>query len=262
MSASSTIRRHEEGPDVSRSQVIREWRASGNWVLTFCSGLHEIRRHCVKRLVTAGTVGQMRVSNLGPSVTSTATLTALIGVIVFILAAMIGPLFSHPNYSSLAHTTSELAGQGMPNAWIMRSGFATFGACTAFAAAMRLRDSPVSAAPLIVFGASMLAASIWSNAPIDRTAAHSIREDEFHSIAASLMGVAFAAACSARLCMNGFSVRDSLSWLALAASIGLPLGMVAFPSVDGGLQRVMFAISFVWIVRELRPPARTPKAKR
>jgi hypothetical protein len=191
----------------------------------------------------------------------TATATALIGVVAFISAATLGPLVSHPDYSSLAHTTSELAGQGMPNAWIMQSGFAAFGLCTALAATIRLRDRPYTTAPLIVFGMAMMAAAIWSNAPIDRAVAHSIREDAFHSIAASLMGVAFAAASSARLWMNGFAFKDWLSWLSLAASVGLPLAMIALPDIDGGLQRVMFAISFCWIVREARSPARVVTTK-
>ena len=185
----------------------------------------------------------------------TATATALTGVLAFGLAATTGPVFSHPDYSSIAHTTSELAGQGMPDAWIMRSGFAAFGLCTAMAAAMRLRDRPFTSAPLIVFGAAMLAAAVWSNAPIDRSVVYSLREDAIHSAAASLMGLAFAVACLARLWMTAFPLRDGLSWLALAASIGLPLGMIAFPNVDGGLQRLMFAISFVWIIREAGSPA-------
>jgi hypothetical protein len=189
---------------------------------------------------------------------------ALTGIIAFLLAATLGPLASDPDYSSLAHTTSELAGQAMPNAWIMRLGFMSFGLCTALAAALRLRDRPYTAVPLIAFGTAMMIAAIWSNAPIDRAVAHSTREDEIHSIAASLMGLAFATACVARLWMSAFSFKDPLTWIALAASIGLPLGMVALPGVDGGLQRLMFAISFVWIVREMRSiaPARSPTAKR
>jgi hypothetical protein len=189
---------------------------------------------------------------------NTAAATALIGIAGFVLAAMIGPLFSHPDYSSIAHTMSELAGQAMPDAWIMRLGFVSFGLCTAIAAALRLRDRPCTAVPLIIFGVAMMMAALWSNAPIDRAIAHSIHEDEVHSIAASLMGVAFAAASAARLWMNAFSLRDWLSWFALATSIGLPLAMVAFPGVDGGLQRLMFAISFVWIVREVRSPGTAP----
>jgi hypothetical membrane protein len=127
-----------------------------------------------------------------------ATATTLIGISGFILAAAIGPLVSHPDYTSLGHTTSELAGQAMPNAWIMRTGFAMFDLCTALAAAMLLREHPITMTPLTVFGAAMMAAAIWSNAPIDRAAEYSVREDELHSIAASLMGVAFAAACLSR----------------------------------------------------------------
>jgi hypothetical protein len=48
--------------------------------------------------------------------------------------------------------------------------------------------------------------------------------------------------------LNAFSLTDRLSWLALSASILLPLAMVAYPALDGGFQRLMFGISFVWIL--------------
>jgi uncharacterized protein (DUF486 family) len=208
--------------------------------------------------------GRMRVVYLEVALYNAAAPTALIGIMAFLLAVTLGPLVSDPDYSSLAHTTSELAGQAMPNAWIMRLGFMTFGLCTTLAAALRLRDRPYTAVPLIAFGMAMVTAAFWSNAPIDRSVAHSIREDEIHSIAASLMGFAFACACVARLWMSALWLKDPLTWLALAASICLPLGMVAFPALDGGLQRVMFVISFIWIVREMRSiaPVRLPTAQR
>jgi hypothetical protein len=38
--------------------------------------------------------------------------------------------------------------------------------------------------------------------------------------------------------------------LAVAASVLIPLGMIAVPEVDGLLQRLMFAIAFAWFALE------------
>lgn len=177
---------------------------------------------------------------------------ALAGIAVFVIAALVGPFFSHPDYSWFSHTTSELAGQTMPNAWIMRLGFISFGAGVSAAAVLRRRVAPFTCYPLIVFGLAMMAAALWSNAPIDPETPFSQREDALHSIAASTMGFAFAAATAGRLWRCGWSMRDGLSWLGLGSSVGLPLLMAALPQVDGALQRIMFTISFVWIAREMR----------
>lgn len=177
-----------------------------------------------------------------------ATIAVAAGIAAFVAAAAIAPWFSHPGYSSISHTTSELAGQNMPRAWIMRLGFTGFGAGTALAALMGWRRQPAVAAALLLFGLCMIAAAIWSHLPIDPALGGSRQEDDWHSVAASAMGAAFAAATALHL----WQTRGATRWLdgtALAASVVLPLGMAALPQLDGALQRLMFAISFVWIWR-------------
>jgi Protein of unknown function (DUF998) len=168
------------------------------------------------------------------------------GIGAFVTAAAVAPWLSHPDYSSVAHTTSELAGQNMPNAWIMRAGFIGFGGGTALAALWRRRSMPAVAAALLLFGLCMVAAAIWSHLPIDPALGGNHDEDSAHSVAASAMGAAFAAAVA----LHWWQTRGAQRWLdaiALAAATLLPMAMLALPAVDGALQRLMFAISFVWI---------------
>jgi Protein of unknown function (DUF998) len=185
----------------------------------------------------------------------TATTSALLGIGLFILAATVGPLVSHEDYSWISNTTSELAGQNMPNAWLMRLGFLGFGLATAVAAALKFRSAPLVYSALIAFGACMIAAAAWSHLPIDPALGGSRAEDNLHSVAASAMGVAFVAATGLRLWPARVTRFDWLSALALAASVLLPLAMLTFPMIDGLLQRMMFAVSFVWIIRETRRPS-------
>jgi hypothetical protein len=168
------------------------------------------------------------------------------GIGAFVVAAAVAPWLSHPDYSSIAHTTSELAGQNMPHAWIMRAGFTGFGSGTALAALWRWRDGPTVALALLLFGLCMVAAAIWSHLPIDPALGGNRAEDDAHSVAASAMGAAFAAAVVLHL----WQTRGAQRWLdtiALAAATLLPLAMLALPAVDGALQRLMFGISFIWI---------------
>jgi hypothetical protein len=177
---------------------------------------------------------------------------AFAGIAAIIAAVVLGPFFSDPNYSSLSNTLSELAGQNMPAAWIMRLGFVAFGLSVIVAVVLRFRALSIAVGlPLVGFGAAMIAAAIWSNLPIDADLGGSREEDTLHSVAASAMGFCFAGATLAQLWRLGFPSSDWLSWLGLGASVVLPLGMATWPDVDGALQRMMFAISFVWIAHTI-----------
>ena len=172
---------------------------------------------------------------------------ALTGIAAITLAALIGPFASHPAYSSVRHSLSELAGQNMPNAWIMRGGFAVFGGAVLAASLIRWRSDPLAFGALAIFGIGMLAAAIWSHLPIAPVAGGSIAEDDLHSIAATAMGLAFAATCCARLWTQRSQGLDWLSVGGLLISITIPIMMMKLPDVAGLMQRMMFLFSFIWI---------------
>ena len=171
------------------------------------------------------------------------------GILVLIAAMVLAPLFSHPDYSSISHTTSELAGQNMPNAWIMRAGFALYGLAALAAALGRLRDAPLLHLPVALFGLGLIGAAIWSAMPIDPALGGDLTEDTLHSVCASGLGFAFAAATAARLFLPGGRVTDWLSWAGLVASVALPLAMIQWPEFDGAIQRVLFGLSALWLWR-------------
>ncbi len=175
----------------------------------------------------------------------------LAGIAAFVLATIVGPFLSHPDYRSVSHSVSELAGQNMPNAWIMRAGFVAFGAAVVVATLLHWRSGPAVSIAVVIFGLAMIAAAIWSHLPIDLALGGSKAEDDRHSIAATVMGAAFAAACAAKAWLGGRDDIDWLSILGLVAAIGLPLLMLGIPMIAGAAQRVMFGISFVWLVRSV-----------
>jgi hypothetical protein len=176
-------------------------------------------------------------------------LIVAIGIAGFALAALIAPTLSHPAYSSLSHTLSELAGQLMPNAWIMRIGFVSFGSAVVIASLMLIRAAPGVFGALVLFGAAMIGAAIWSHLPIPAISGGSQAEDDFHSIAASAMGGAFALACGARAWTRRAKGPDWMSLSGLAISVAIPAIMFQVPAITGGAQRLMFLFSFAWILQ-------------
>ena len=180
------------------------------------------------------------------------------GVTAIVVAMLVAPYLSLPIYSSMAHSTSELAGQNMPAAWIMRAGFLAYGGSVVLAGGLSLAACPPRRAALIGFGLAMIATAVWSTAPIDPGLPADMAEDRLHSIASGAVGAAFAMACALALFGPGGRGGDGLAWLGLLSSVVIPLAMGGLPDFRGLLQRGMFAISFAFVLREFIPwrPAR------
>ncbi|RBY80790.1 DUF998 domain-containing protein [Blastococcus sp. TF02A-26] len=129
------------------------------------------------------------------------------------------------------------------------------------AGGVRRGAQTVDGAWLARLGFLMAAAAAFSHRPwqpgrdFDRT------EDLLHSVAATTMGIAFAAGVVATAVLaarRGRRRARVLDAVALAASVVLPLGMSALPEADGVLQRLMFAVAYVWYGREALVLRRTP----
>lgn len=181
---------------------------------------------------------------------NTPAFIACCGIGTIVLAILIGPLFSPPEFSWLRHSTSEQAGQHMAGAWIMRVGFIAFGGATLTAALIDRKNRPFVRAALILFGTGLVGTAIWSNASLLPGLTSDMHEDWVHSVASGLVGTAFASACAARLFAPGGSRRDALAWTGLLVSVAFPLAMNAWPEFRGLIQRSMFAWSFVFVARE------------
>ncbi len=173
-------------------------------------------------------------------------------IAALVVGIVAGNIFAHPDYSLVSNTISELAAQDAPNAWIMRTTFFAYGLGVAAAALADIRTHLLARIAIIAFGLSMVGAGVWAARPIWPDAPFDAGEDNLHSIFGTLTGVSFAAACSARLFLPSGSLRDRLSWVGLVASIAIPLYMLQVPAFDGLPQRLMFAISAIWLWREFR----------
>ena len=180
--------------------------------------------------------------------TDTARRAAALGGGALVLAMLLGAAFSAPGYDSLRHTTSHLAGQGMPAAWIMRAGFLLYGLAVVTVA--RHAGGPAAGRlALAAFGAGFWAVTVWpACAPLPGMACDP-GADALHSAFAGAMGLAYACAVALALFGPQGRARDTVGWLALVSSVAIPLAMLSLPDLAGLLQRIMFALSAVWLWR-------------
>jgi hypothetical protein len=182
------------------------------------------------------------------------------GLAASAVATALAPALMPAGYSSISRTTSEAAAQGLDGAWLGRLGFLLFGLAVLLLADIRRHAWGRWGTGLhIGFGALMAAAAAFSNRPWVPGRTGDPAEDLLHSVAATGMGLAFAAGVVAVAVRRSRlpRLRRALDGVAVAASVGIPLAMTAVPSIDGLLQRLMFAIAYTWYLAEAvlaRPP--------
>jgi hypothetical protein len=187
------------------------------------------------------------VSPLPTSVRSI-VIACLLGSLIALAAA---PLVMPDSYSWIADTTSESAAQGLDWAWVARLGFVTLGTGVILLAAYRRSEwGEWGASFHFAFGILMLAAAVFSNRPIEAGVPADMLEDTIHSVAASLMGFAFAGGVVAVVLRRRPARPEALDFVAVIASAAIPLGMAMWPESAGLLQRVMFLIAYAWHARQ------------
>jgi hypothetical protein len=177
-----------------------------------------------------------------------------LGCLLFsMLMLLLAPTQMLSSYNWLQHTTSESAAQGIPGAWLARLGFMIFGLTVIWFSALLRNDwAPPVRWLHSVFGVCMVAAAVFSSRPWLVSLPFDPIEDALHSLAATAMGFAFAAGVMWRFFSRDVNLkRRGLDLTAVLASVIIPLSMSALPTWDGLLQRIMFAIAFVWYGFEL-----------
>lgn len=176
-------------------------------------------------------------------------LVVLVGFAASVAALAAAPALMPAGYSWVSQTTSESAAQGVQGAWLARLGFLLFGLSVILLATLCRDGWGRWAAGLHAgFGVLMTATAAFSHRPFAAGVAFDPTEDLLHSVGATGMGFAFAGGVLATAAVR---VRAHARWrtldaVAVAASVAIPLGMSAWPGIDGLIQRLMFAVSFAW----------------
>lgn len=187
-------------------------------------------------------------------------LTGVAALAASAVALGAAPAVLDGSYSWLEHTTSESGAQGVHGAWLARTGFVLFGLAVLWISnQQRDRWRQPAVALHVTFAVCMFLVAAFSLRSWKPGVGYDPTEDLLHSVAATVMGFAFALGVSAvaiRLHSAGHPWR-SLDALAVVASVALPIGMAADGSIDGVLQRVMFAIAYIWYGREAWPKRET-----
>lgn len=172
-------------------------------------------------------------------------LLLLVGSVVSVLIA---PLLMPASYSIVEHSISESAAQGVEGAWLARLGFLMFGLAVLLLASIAGDRWGIGGRIVHrVWGVSMIAVAVFSHMPWLDTP-YDAFEDTLHSIASFAVGMSFIAGVlivSFRRGPDSGLVRV-FDWIAIGIALVVPLIMFNLTGVAGVVQRVMFAVAYLW----------------
>jgi hypothetical membrane protein len=197
------------------------------------------------------------ITNLFAVIWRFARLGALPAVYFLMLLVMfILPFFSVEEYSMLRNTTSHLGAQGAPHAWVMNAVFSLLGAAAVADSWPRLSNFWLHKVLILAFGASLFLAAFFQHAPIVEGVAYNAAEDSLHSALATITGFSFTFFAIS----SAFIESTPLRRIA-AAGVGIMamlLSLLIFnvPDLAGVWQRIIFIVSFAWLIFFLYPRAR------
>jgi hypothetical membrane protein len=110
-----------------------------------------------------------------------------IGISVFALAVVLGPIYTVDEYSVVANLISELGAQRTPNNVLMIAAFVILGVTIALDG---IKSFQLSSLPFICFGLAMALVGVFAHKPIDSTLAYNATYHNVHGIIASVAGTA------------------------------------------------------------------------
>lgn len=171
-------------------------------------------------------------------------------VALFIAFILVAHLFVPQGYQIRINTISEMAAQGLPHGWIMRSGFILFGLTQIIGQGHRLQKqegSLLTTIPYILYGVSIGLTGIWSTT-YPGMVQPNLTESGLHSLFATTAGVALVVTMLL-FAWRTKEIRLRLTHLGVAILVLLlSMGFGLLPGIQGWTQRLMYAVSFLWIL--------------
>ena len=173
----------------------------------------------------------------------------LIPVFLILLFVMfILPFYSTEGYLLFKNTTSQLGAQSTPNAWIMNLTFFLLGTASIIEGWRHLKNYYFQKILITIFGLGLMFTAYFHHAPIIDGIPYSIFEDKMHSIFASIVGFSFTIFAISVAFIEKEIQKRILAFLTGLIATGLSLLMFNVPDYAGLWQRLIFILSFAWLI--------------
>ncbi len=168
-----------------------------------------------------------------------------IGISIFAIAVLLGPLYTVNDYSVVAHLISELGAQHTKNNFIMIIAFLLLGGSIALDG---FKSFQVSLLPFILFGLAMAVVGVFPHKPLDASLEYNATYHNLHGIIASIAGTVI----TVGFIWQGFRTEKKQKLICFympLVAIVFPVLMISFPNYQGLIQRAMYLqiLGWLWI---------------
>ena len=166
-----------------------------------------------------------------------------LGIAIFALAVVLGPLYTVADYSVVRNLISELGAQHTQNNFIMIIAFISLGAGIAIDG---IKAFKLSFVPFILFGVTMAIVGLFPHKPIDVTLSYNSTLHNLHGILASVAGTFITIGFIWQGILARSRQRIVCFYMAIVAIV-FPILMLNFPNLQGIVQRLMYLQILGWM---------------
>jgi hypothetical membrane protein len=171
-----------------------------------------------------------------------------IGIIIFMIAALTGPMYTVEGYSSVRNVISELGAQNTPYSWIMILGFLALGLGIIAGCIQAFNKSII---PFILFGLFMALAGFFPHKPVNPDIEYNKFLHQAHSMLATLAGISISVGLLWRAVLATSTFGRIIPLILGVICFALPMSMIAFPDYQGLIQRIMYLLIFIWLWKNI-----------
>lgn len=164
----------------------------------------------------------------------------------------IAPLLMPDSYSIVEHSISESAAQRVDGVWLARTGLLLLGFSVLVLAGLSSdRWGVWGRVAHRVYGVSAIAAATFAHMPFEDVPFDEF-EDFLHSVASFGVGFSFTIGVLVVTFRRDRTERLArvFDWVAIVAALVLPMLIFNVTGIAGLVQRVLFAIGYVWYASE------------
>ena len=167
-----------------------------------------------------------------------------LGIAIFAVAVVAGPLYTVAGYSAMANLISELGAQNTQRSYLMAAAFVALGAGIVADGLSKFHRTLV---PFIVFGSFMVLVGFFGHKPINPHAPYTAWVHTAHGTLATAAGIAITVGFAWQSFLQPWAGKRVAAALLAVVSLALPLAMLSFPAYQGAIQRIMYFLVFSWL---------------
>ena len=167
-----------------------------------------------------------------------------IGIAIFVLAVIAGPLYTVQGYSAVGNLISELAAQNTPRNFLMSGAFVALGAAIVADGA---RTHHASVAPFLAFGFFMALAGLFGHKPINPDLPYLAWAHTVHGALATTAGISISVAFIWQAIRQRHATQRVVAAVLATLCFALPMAMLWLPEFQGAIQRLMYVLVFAWL---------------